>query len=147
MGDRRRTGRAGVDYTSAVGTLVFTPGELVQSIAVTVLGNTLVQASRSFVVRLLGVAGAVVARDSASATILDDDHLQLLPPAVTSEATSATGATVAYGAAAVPNATTPVSFAYSHLSGSVFALGTTTVTVTATTASRTPRPRVHRDGA
>src|SRR5205823_1265727 len=47
------------------------------------------------------------------------------------EATSPAGALVSYAAATVANATTPVTFTYSAESGSVFALGSTPVTVTA----------------
>ena len=61
------------------------------------------------------------------------------PPAITSvsgnqtaEATSAAGAVVTYAAATATDAVGPVLISYSKASGATFALGTTTVTVTAT---------------
>jgi hypothetical protein len=56
----------------------------------------------------------------------------VVPPAnVTAEATSSLGATVTYAAATVTDAS-PTTVSYSKPSGSTFAIGTTTVTVTAT---------------
>jgi hypothetical protein len=51
---------------------------------------------------------------------------------VTAEATSAAGAPVSYAGASATDAVGPVTIAYSHGSGAVFALGVTTVAVTAT---------------
>ena len=48
------------------------------------------------------------------------------------EATSAAGAVVTYAAASATDAVGPVTISYSQASGTVFALGTTVVTVTAT---------------
>ncbi|MCY1017757.1 ELWxxDGT repeat protein [Pyxidicoccus sp. MSG2] len=58
------------------------------------------------------------------------------PASVTVEATSASGATVSYPpATASDTASPPVTVGYSHESGTVFPLGVTTVTVTATDAA------------
>ncbi len=53
---------------------------------------------------------------------------------LTAEATSAAGAVVTYAAATATDAVGPVTITYSKASGATFALGTTTVTVTATDA-------------
>ncbi len=52
-------------------------------------------------------------------------------PNLTVEATSSSGANVTYAAATATDAVGPVTFSYSKSSGSKFAIGTTTVTVTA----------------
>ena len=52
-------------------------------------------------------------------------------PNLTVEATSASGASVTYAAATATDAVGPVTLSYSKSSGSTFAIGTTTVTVTA----------------
>ena len=57
--------------------------------------------------------------------------LLTVPGTQTAEATSAAGATVSYPAASATDAVGPVTITYSQASGSVFALGTTHVTVTA----------------
>ena len=63
-------------------------------------------------------------------------------PNLTVEATSPAGATVTYAAATATDVVGPVTITYSKSSGSTFAIGTTTVTVTAKDALR---ERVHAD--
>jgi uncharacterized repeat protein (TIGR01451 family) len=67
------TGEAGVDYAPASGTLTFAPGEVARTIPVSVLGNTVVQADRSFIVNLAGPNGAPIAFGQGTGTIVDDD--------------------------------------------------------------------------
>ncbi len=67
---------------------------------------------------------------------------------VTVEAPNATGATVTYGAATATDAVGPVTITYSQASGTLFPIGTTTVTVTATDgAGNVVDEDVHGDGA
>ena len=54
---------------------------------------------------------------------------------LTAEATSAAGAAVTYAAATATDAVGPVTITYSKASGATFAIGTTTVTVTAKDAA------------
>ncbi len=58
-----------------------------------------------------------------------------LPAPITAEATSASGATVTFGASAVDDVDGPVPVVYNHPPGAVFPLGTTVVTVSATDGS------------
>jgi len=58
--------------------------------------------------------------------------LLTVPATQTAEATSAAGALVGYPAASATDAVGPVTITYSQASGSLFGLGTTHVTVTAT---------------
>ena len=60
--------------------------------------------------------------------------ITFVSPNLTAEATSPAGAVVTYAAATATDAVGPVTITYSKVSGSTFALGTTTVTVTATDA-------------
>ena len=46
------TGKAGVDYQSATGTLTFAPGETTKTVTVQVIGNTVKQSDRTFLVNL-----------------------------------------------------------------------------------------------
>ena len=59
-------------------------------------------------------------------------------PNLTIEATSAAGATVSYAAAAATDAVGPITITYSKASGTTFAIGTTTVAVTAKDAYGNP---------
>ena len=65
------TGRAGVDYQSASGTLVFAAGEVSKVIDVTIINNTAVDSSRTFNVTLSGDFVATPA--AAIVTIVNDD--------------------------------------------------------------------------
>ena len=60
--------------------------------------------------------------------------ITFVSPNLTAEATSPAGAVVTYAAATATDAVGPITFSYSKASGATFALGTTTVTVTATDA-------------
>ena len=54
------TGKAGVDYQSATGALTFAPGETTKSITVQVIGNTVKQSDRTFLVNLSGAVQATI---------------------------------------------------------------------------------------
>src|SRR5207249_2097383 len=70
---------------------------------------------------------------SFAVSVVDTTAPSLTVPAdVTAEATSAAGALVTYAAASATDAVSAVTVTYSQASGTVFALGTTTVSVTAT---------------
>ena len=86
----------------------------------------------------------VTAKDAAGNTstgsfdvvVVDTTAPVLTVPATqTAEATSPAGATVSYPAASATDAVGPVTITYSQASGTVFGLGTTHVTVTATDAA------------
>src|SRR4029079_5356930 len=63
------TGRAGVDYQSATGTLTFASGESTKSIVVQVIGNTVKQGDRTFLVTLSGAVQATIGDGQATGTI------------------------------------------------------------------------------
>ena len=69
---------AGVDYESASGTLTFAPGELSQTIRVSVLDDELDEPDETFALVLSDLRGAALGRGSALGTIRDDDE----PPAL-----------------------------------------------------------------
>lgn len=67
-------GTAGADdFTAASGELTFAPGEVSEQLSVAVLGDRAREAAETFAVRLTGASGAVVADDSGTCTITDDD--------------------------------------------------------------------------
>jgi len=64
---------AGSDYIAASGKLTFAPGVTSQTIAVSVLGDKLVEKDEIFVVDLSAPTGATIARAQGVGTIINDD--------------------------------------------------------------------------
>ena len=62
-----------LDYVAAAGTLSFPAGSTAASIAIGVRGETAVETTERFLIRLSGVAGATLRSPSASGYILNDD--------------------------------------------------------------------------
>lgn len=67
------TASAGSDYVANSGTLIFTPGQTLQNISVTINGDTIVEADENFTVTLSNPVGAPIFDGSATATINNDD--------------------------------------------------------------------------
>ncbi len=67
------TASAGSDFTPGSGTLTFPAGTLTRSFSVPVLGDTVDEPNEAFTVRLTNPVSAEIARDQATATIVDDD--------------------------------------------------------------------------
>jgi hypothetical protein len=67
------TAQAGSDYQTVTGTLTFAPGETAKTIAVPVLGDTLVEPDETFTVALTNPSAATLARGQATGTIRNDD--------------------------------------------------------------------------
>ena len=70
------TATAGSDFTAATGTLNFAAGEVSKTVAITVRGDTLVEADEAFSLLLRTAQGATIADGTGLGTILNDD----LPP-------------------------------------------------------------------
>jgi ELWxxDGT repeat protein len=68
------TATSGSDYTSAMGTLTFAPGETSKSIDVAVRGDTSPENNETFFMTLKNAVGATLARTGAFAVIDDDDQ-------------------------------------------------------------------------
>jgi uncharacterized repeat protein (TIGR01451 family) len=69
------TAMAGQDYVATNGTVTFPPGTTNQSIAVGVIGNTLVEPNKTFYVELSNPVNGTVRRGQAMGTIINDDGL------------------------------------------------------------------------
>ena len=67
------TAKAGSDFTAAIGTLTFAPGQTRQTVNVAVVGDTVVEPTETFSMALSAPVGATIARTSALATITNDD--------------------------------------------------------------------------
>lgn len=67
------TAKAGTDYTAALGTLTFAPGQTSLMVNVAVAGDSIVEANESFTLALSAPTGATIARTSAIGTITNDD--------------------------------------------------------------------------
>jgi hypothetical protein len=79
------TAVAGLDYLAAGGTVAFGPGETSKPITVSVLGNLLSEADRTFQVRLSNASDASIVKGTGTGTIIDDDYptLSINDPKVT----------------------------------------------------------------
>ena len=75
------TATAGVDYVSTSSQLTFSPNETSKTISVLVIGNTAVEANRTFSVQLGNAVNATIADGQGIATIIDDDSPP--PPSTT----------------------------------------------------------------
>jgi hypothetical protein len=72
------TAAAGSDYTATSGSLTFAPGVVAQTITVPVSGDTAVEPDEAFLVNLSDAAGATLANDHGTGTILNDDTQAVL---------------------------------------------------------------------
>ena len=86
------TATAGQDYTAASGTLTFAPGVTSQQFVVKVLGDTVVEPTETFAVKLANPSGASLGTATATGTVTNDDIAPATPPTV-----SIANATVAEG--------------------------------------------------
>ena len=69
------TAIAGKDYVPTNGLITFAPGVTNQTIAVAVIGNTIVEPNKTFFVNLSNPINGTVARSQATGTIINDDGL------------------------------------------------------------------------
>lgn len=67
------TATTGSDYTSKTGTLRFLPGETRKTIAVNVLGDTIVEPNETFSVKLSNLTNATFSNTEGIATVIDND--------------------------------------------------------------------------
>jgi hypothetical protein len=146
------TAAAGSDYMNASGTLSFAIGQSSKTVAVTINGDTAVEADETLVVNLSAASGATIAKAQGTATITNDD-VALPPPLPTlsiddvagnegNAGTAAASFTVTLSAAAAGPVTVNYATAdgtgtagtdYLATSGTLtFAAGQTTKTITVT---------------
>ncbi len=69
---------AGIDYLEGSGSLLLAPGEMSGSVSIQVCGDTVIEGAEHFRLELTGVQGGVLARPTATATIIDDDDVPAL---------------------------------------------------------------------
>jgi hypothetical protein len=115
------TATAGSDYTAASGVLTFTAGQTSQSVAVPVLGDSVIEGDETFLVNLTGPTNATLADGQAVGTILNDD----LP------ALSVDDVTVAEGNGGTTTATFTVSLSAASPSAVTVSYATANGTATA----------------
>ena len=78
--DGTATFSPGGDYHSQSGRLVFSPGETVETITLTVVSETVVESDETFVVNLSNPLNATIADAQSVITILNDDSSSTPPP-------------------------------------------------------------------
>jgi len=120
------TAIANVDYTPVAGTLTFAAGETQKSILVSVIGDTLNEASETFVVNLSNSTNGTIATAQGTGTITNDD------PVVT---VSIGDLTVTEGTGGTTTAQVPVTL--SAAAGQTVSVGYTMTAGSATTADYT----------
>jgi len=115
---RDGTAMAGSDYLAASGSVTFAPGETRKNIAVTLLGDRIIEGSESFELVLGTPGGAILADGVALGTILNDDVLPSLSiaDAQTTEGQSGTKQLVFTVTLSQP-ATGPVTVAFATRDG------------------------------
>src|SRR5205814_1060097 len=107
-GTANGTGIAGTDYQAANGTLTFNPGDTTKTITVLVVGNTIKQPARTFLVNLSSPTQATIGKGQGTGTIKDDDASPVLSITDVSVAEGNSGTTPAVftviltGATALP---------------------------------------------
>jgi large repetitive protein len=139
------------DYVPASGTLSFTSGQTTQTITVSVFGDTVPEANKTFFVNLSGATNATISDNQGLGTITNDDVPVTVNPATLpngtvaaaySQAISASGGVAPYAftvtAGALPAGLTLSSGGV--LSGTPTAGGSFNFTVTATDSSGAPGP-------
>ncbi|WP_440106338.1 beta strand repeat-containing protein [Acidovorax sp. BL-A-41-H1] len=139
------------DYTSASGTLTFTPGQTTRTITVPVIGETVPEANETFFVNLSGATNATITDNQGVGTIANDDVPVTVSPATLAGSTvavaysqtlTASGGTGPYSFAITAGAV-PAGLSLSPsgvLSGTPTAAGSFGFTVTASDSSPFPGP-------
>jgi hypothetical protein len=88
------TASAGSDYTTAIGSLTFAPGQTNKTVSVTVSGDRVGEPDEFFFVNLSGPTNAVLADNQAFATIVDDEPRMSVSIASATEGNAGTTAMV-----------------------------------------------------
>jgi len=73
------TALAHLDYVQASGLLIFTPGQVRQTITIQVIGDVLYEGDEIFYVTLVHAQNALIGDGIGQATIIDDDNGFFLP--------------------------------------------------------------------
>ena len=119
VGSSDPVAEAGIDYESAAGTLTFAPGEVSQTIGVSVIDDSVDEPDETFALVLSDLRGATLGRGSALGTILDDDE----PP--TLSIAGASGAEdvgeLAFAVALSARSLTGVTVGYASMDGTAVA--------------------------
>jgi large repetitive protein len=138
------TARAPGDYIAIPATTsTFAAGQIARTVTVQVRGDIFVEPNETLMLNLSSPVNATIVDSQGLGTILNDDLVGPPPPpddapritvpaTITSEAQSFAGAPVTYTASAVDRVGRPLPVACNPPSGSIFSLGETTATCTAT---------------
>jgi hypothetical protein len=80
-GDNAPRATAGADFTTATGSLTFTPGQSSKTIAIPIVNDAAAEADENITVILSGPVGATLAKSRASVRIIDNDTGVVTAPA------------------------------------------------------------------
>ena len=135
------TATAGTDFALTPGTATFAPGVTTQTIAVAVVGETLLEANETYTVTLSGAAGAGIGTPSATGTITNDDtapSMSISSPSLAEGNAGGTAATFTVSLSAASGLPATASYgtgAGTATAGSDFTAASSTVTVPAGSTS------------
>lgn len=73
------TAKANIDYVASHGTIVFNPGQTIESIPIRILGDAGIEPDETFTIELSGASGAIVAAERAMVVISNDDQSYRAP--------------------------------------------------------------------
>lgn len=132
------TAKAGQDYTPAGGTLTIPAGTSSATIPVPVIGNTIYEPNKAFMLNVTSITGGTLADSNAQGTIENDDPL----PNITIEDTSGSAPAMAFDVKLSGASSLPVTVSYQTTDGTAVAgtqytrtVGTLTVVPGQTSAS------------
>lgn len=121
------TATAATDFTSAMGTLTFAPGDIAKAITVSVVGDTAIEGTETFTLALSAPSGATVAKGVGLGTILEDDSVGGVPTVAISDATVTEGnggpTTATFNVTLSVPATAPVTVTYATTDGTAVSGG------------------------
>jgi len=119
------TAFANSDYGFSTGTITFSAGQTLKTIAVNVIGDPYVEASETFNLNLSGATGATISDSQGIGTIINDDVVTTLPSLSIADValTEGNSSTKPFGFVAKlsKTSTSPISVKYTTANGTAFA--------------------------
>jgi len=119
------TAFAGSDYLTTTGIVTFAAGQTLRTVSVSVVGDTLVEASETFNLNLSGAVGATISASQGLGTIINDDVVTTLPSLSIADVALSEGNSgskpFAFVAKLSKTSTSPVTVRYTTANGTAIA--------------------------
>lgn len=116
------TAKDGTDYTGGSGAVYFAPGTTSQNVTVNVLGNTLLEPSKTFDLLLDGATNAYIDTTPGVGTILNDDFPTIsVNNTIATAGSEGTTTYAVFAVSLIPGTSAPVSVDYATKDGTAIA--------------------------